>query len=448
MTADTIAAVATPPGRGGVGIVRVSGPAAPAIAEALAGELPPPRHARYGPIRDRAGRLLDQGLTLFFPAPHSYTGEDVVEFQVHGGPVLLDLVLAEALALGARLAEPGEFTRRAFLNDKLDLAQAEAVADLIEASTESAARAAVASLSGAFSQAVNALHEAMVELRCYVEGAIDFADEEIDFLSESAVGARLDELEARLGDLRRRARQGTLLQEGLKVVILGRPNAGKSSLLNRLAGRETAIVTHIPGTTRDLVRERIEVQGMPVHVLDTAGLRESDDPVEQEGIRRAWAALSEADHCLLVVDDAAGPGDDEARVAERLPAGVGLTVVANKIDRSGRPPGPFQSPLGPGVRLSARTGAGVDALREHLARIAGLEPVAGEGVFLARRRHLQALETAQAALIRAREQWRHGAGELLAEELRAAHTALAAITGEFDHEDLLDQIFSRFCIGK
>ncbi len=447
MNSDTIAAVATPPGRGGVGIVRVSGPRALEVARALTGELPPPRHARYGPVRDRQGRVVDRGITLYFPAPHSYTGEDVVEFQIHGGPVLLDLLLAEILALGVRQAEPGEFTRRAFLNDKLDLAQAEAVADLIHASTEAAARAAGNTLSGGLSQAVQQQVAALVELRCYVEGAIDFADEEIDFLADDQLAQRLQRLIQGIEALRRRAQQGAVLNEGLRVVILGRPNAGKSSLLNRLSGRETAIVTAIPGTTRDLVREQVQLGGIPLQVLDTAGLRASDDPVEQEGIRRAWASLAEADHCLLVVDDAQGPGEEEREVAARLPDGVSLTVVANKIDLSGNPPGPFQSPLGKGVRLSAKTGEGMSFLEERLMRLAGIETL-DEGCFLARRRHLRALEEAAEALERAGELLTQGAGELVAEELRIAQSALGRITGEVDHEDLLDEIFSRFCIGK
>ncbi len=445
---DTIAAVATPPGRGGIGVLRVSGPLSAAIVEAVSGILPPPRQAVVRRFRSSDGEILDEGVILYFPAPHSFTGEDVVEFQGHGGPVVLDLLMERVVELGARPARPGEFSERAFLNDKLDLAQAEAIADLIASDTAAAARAALRSLQGEFSQRVNGLVEGLIALRMYVEAAIDFPEEEIDFLADGMVAARLAELQERLRVLQAAAGQGRLLRDGMTVVIAGRPNAGKSSVLNRLAGREAAIVTAVPGTTRDVLREHISIDGMPLHVIDTAGLRDSDDPVEREGIRRAWAEIDTADRILMVVDDRLGLAAEEAGLRERLPAATPVTVLYNKIDLSGQAPSVREGAWGTEVRLSAKTEAGLELLREHLKSCMGYHG-GGEGTFMARRRHLEALERAAAALERAAEQLAiFRAGELVAEELREAQNALSEITGDFSSEDLLSRIFSSFCIGK
>ncbi len=442
--ADTIAAIATPPGRGGIGVVRLSGPQAFPIAAQLAGPLPPPRQAALRDFRAADGSVIDQGLLLCFPAPRSFTGEDVVELHGHGGPVVLDMLLSRCLALGARLARPGEFSERAFLNDRLDLAQAEAIADLIEAGSRQAARAAQRSLQGAFSRAVSELVEGLTELRVWVEAALDFPEEEIDFLADEGLQARLAELRQALAALRRRARQGSLLREGLQLVIAGRPNAGKSSLLNLLAGRDAAIVTHLPGTTRDPLHEPIQIDGLPLHVVDTAGLRDTDDPVEQEGVRRAWRELARADLVLHVVDATLGWQAADADIATRLPEGVPVLRVFNKIDRSGDAPGRRDG----AVYLSARDGRGLTALHEALKAQAGYA-AAGEDVILARRRHLDALQRAAEALARADRQLRERrAGELLAEELRLAQDALGEITGRVRPDELLGRIFSSFCIGK
>jgi tRNA modification GTPase len=391
---------------------------------------------------------MDQGIALYFPAPHSFTGEDVRELQAHGGPAVLDLLLRRTLELGARLARAGEFTERAFLNDKLDLAQAEAVAGLIEATSAQAARAAVRSLQGELSRRVEALVEEVTELRVYVEAAIDFPEEELDALADGQVAARLEALIRAAAALLAEAEQGRLLSEGLHLVIAGQPNAGKSSLLNRLAARESAIVTELPGTTRDLLRERILLDGIPVHVTDTAGLRESADPVEREGIRRAWAAMEEADRVLLVVDDRSGPGDEDRAIAARLPAGLPVTVVRNKADLSGRGAAVGRGELGPEVSISALTGAGIEVLREHLKQAAGYHPGAEAG-FLARRRHLDAIERALADMRRGHDQLvRQRAGDLLAEDLRQAQEALGEVTGRLTSDDLLGRIFASFCIGK
>lgn len=445
---DTIAAVATPPGRGGIGVIRVSGPRCTAIATAVCGTLPLPRQALLRRFCAHDGSVIDQGLALYFPAPHSFTGEDVLELQGHGGPVVMDLLLARVCELGARPARPGEFSERAFLNDKLDLAQAEAIADLIASDTAAAARAALRSLQGEFSQQVNALLEGLIELRIYVEAAIDFPEEEIDFLADGIIAARLGALRTRLDALRAVARQGRLLRDGMTVVIAGRPNAGKSSLLNRLAGREAAIVTAIPGTTRDVLREQISIDGMPLHVIDTAGLRDSDDPVEQEGIRRAWAEIATANRILMVVDDGLGLTPEESALRVRLPLETPVTVIRNKIDLSGRAPIVQEGAWGTEILLSAKTEVGLALLREHLKACMGYHS-GEEGVFMARRRHLDALERAAAALEQAAYQLEIvRAGELVAEELREAQNALGAITGEFTSEDLLTRIFSSFCIGK
>lgn len=450
---ETIVAQATPPGRGGVGILRISGTRAAEVAQQVLGKLPKPRYADYLPFNDADGRILDQGIALWFPGPNSFTGEDVLELQGHGGPVILDLLLKRIVALpGVRIAQPGEFSERAFLNDKLDLAQAEAIADLIDASSEQAARSAVNSLQGAFSTRINQLVEALTHLRIYVEAAIDFPDEEIDFLSDGKMEAQLNTVIGDLDSVRAEARQGSLLREGMKVVIAGRPNAGKSSLLNALAGREAAIVTDIAGTTRDVLREHIHIDGMPLHVIDTAGLREASDEVERIGIERAWHEIEQADRVLFMVDGTTTDATEAAAIwpdfVSRLPAELPITVVRNKADMTGETLGLTEVNGHSLIRLSARTGAGIDALRNHLKHTMGF---AGnlEGGFLARRRHLQALELAATHLLQGKEQllgaW---AGELLAEELRLAQQALSEITGEFTSDDLLGRIFSSFCIGK
>ena len=450
---DTIVAQATPPGRGGVGILRISGLKARDVAQAVLGKLPKPRYADYLPFKDADGSALDQGIALWFPGPNSFTGEDVLELQGHGGPVILDLLLKRILTLpGVRIAKPGEFSERAFLNDKLDLAQAEAIADLIDASSEQAARSALNSLQGAFSTRVNHLVEALTHLRIFVEAAIDFPDEEIDFLSDGKIEAQLNNVIADLDAVRAEARQGSLLREGMKVVIAGRPNAGKSSLLNALAGREAAIVTDIAGTTRDVLREHIHLDGMPLHIIDTAGLRDTQDKVEQIGIERAWAEIEQADRVLFMVDgtttDAVDPREIWPEFVDRLPKKIGLTVVRNKADLTGEDLEPSQE-LGHAVyRISAKTELGLPALREHLKACMGFQGNT-EGGFMARRRHLDALERAAERLLVAREQLEvFVAGELVAEELRLAQESLSEITGEFSSDDLLGRIFSSFCIGK
>lgn len=445
---DTIAALATPPGRGGIGIVRVSGPYSRRIVEALTGTVPASRRAVFSEFRDASGEVIDQGIVLYFPAPRSFTGEDTVEFQGHGGPVIMDLLLARVLESGARLARPGEFSERAFLNDKLDLAQAEAVADLIESSTVEAARAAIHSLQGAFSTRVQGLVEALIQLRLYVEAAMDFPEEDIDFLADGHIATRLEQLIQQVAELLASAAQGQLLRDGMTVVIAGRPNAGKSSLLNQLAGREAAIVTEVPGTTRDVLREQIAIDGMPLHIIDTAGLRESADLVEQEGIRRAWVEIQKADRIMLLVDDRYGITTAEQDLRDKLNVGVDLTVVFNKIDLTGTEPSLQTGDWGNEIYLSAKTGVGLDILREHLKACMGYQGQ-GEGRFMARRRHLDAIRRADQALQNAHHQLMDTqAGELVAEELREAQNALAEITGEFTSDDLLGRIFSSFCIGK
>ena len=441
---DTIVAPATPPGIGGIGIVRISGGDTERLARAMLGSLPEPRMATYRKFRDAAGKQLDAGLALYFPAPASFTGESVLELHGHGGPVVMSLLVDAAAALGARLAEPGEFTKRAFLNDKLDLVQAEAIADLIGSGTAQAARAALRSLSGAFSDAVDALAEQLVRLRMHVEAAIDFPEEEIDFLSDEALTAGVDDCDAAFAALLRSARIGRVLCDGYRVVIVGKPNAGKSSLLNRLSGEEAAIVTEVAGTTRDILREQINIDGLAVELVDTAGLRDDPVRIEKEGIRRAREALKSADAVLWIQDatEASRPAPDE-----ETPDGVEITIVRNKIDLTNDTPG--AAPDDPGViGLSARTGAGIDALHERLRQMAGYRNL-GEGAFTARKRHLDALRRAAdhfAAGRKALDDTR--AGELLAEELRLAQEALGEITGAFSSDDLLGRIFADFCIGK
>ncbi len=445
---DTIAAVSTAPGRGGIGIVRVSGPGCRSIAEIVVGRVPEPRLAELHRFLDAAGDPIDEGIALFFPAPNSLTGEDVLELQGHGGPVVMDLLLRRILALGARAAQPGEFTQRAFLNDKLDLAQAEAVADLIDSGSAQAARAALRSLAGEFSSQVHDLAESVLELRMWVEAAIDFPEEEVDFLGDRALASRLDFIRQRFAELAETARQGTLLRDGITVVIAGRPNAGKSSLLNRLAGYDAAIVTAVPGTTRDVLRERIEIDGLPLHVLDTAGLRDSSDEVEVEGIRRAHREIERADRVLFVVDasDTVAVAGIEADLAA-LPTEAPRTVVYNKVDRTGAAAG-LEGGDPVRVRLSATTGDGLNLLRQHLKDCVGFHP-AGTGVLSARSRHLDALRRARAHVEAAHRLLteRH-AGELVAQELTDAQVQLGEITGQVTSDDLLGRIFGSFCIGK
>jgi tRNA modification GTPase len=446
---DTIVAAATPPGRGGVGVVRVSGPKVPEIAATLVGELPKPRFATLTHFLDQHGESIDVGLTLFFPGPHSYTGEHVVELQGHGGPVVVERLVERCVELGARRARPGEFTERAFLNDKIDLAQAEAVADLIDAGSRDAARAAMRSLQGEFSGMVQGLTEALIDLRAYVEAAIDFPEEEVDFLGAQELRERLAAVRGHFDAVTAAAGQGRLLRDGITVVLAGRPNAGKSSLLNRLAGYEAAIVTPIPGTTRDILRERIDIDGLPLHVLDTAGLRDSTDVVEAEGVRRATAEMARADRVLFVIDASDDP--DARAYAEqraRLPADVPVTLVFNKTDLAAGLPVSDTISGPPRLHVSAQTGAGLDLLRVHLKNSVSFQ-TAGSGSISARQRHLDALARARASVENAAAQLeQHRAGELVAEELRVGQQALDEITGVFHADDLLGRIFGSFCIGK
>jgi len=446
---DTIVAAATPPGRGGIGIVRLSGPKTPELAAVILGELPVARLATFAPFLDAQRQPIDAGLALFFPAPHSYTGEHVLELHGHGGPLVSEALIERAVELGARRALPGEFTQRAFLNDKLDLAQAEAIADLIDAGSREALRAAMRSLQGEFSAMVRGLTEAIIDLRSYVEAAIDFPEEEIDFLADRELTERLEALRQHFAAVLDSARHGQLLREGMTVVIAGRPNAGKSSLLNRLAGYEAAIVTALPGTTRDVLREHIAIDGMPLHVLDTAGLREAGDIIEEEGVRRAYAQMQRADRVLFVIDALEDPAAEAFRLERaRLPADVPVTLVFNKCDIAVGLPvadtlsGPQQ------LTVSALTGQGLTQLRAHLKECMGYRS-AEAGAVSARRRHLEALARARAHLEdAARQLLERRAGELMAEDLRAAQQALNEITGEFTSEDLLARIFAGFCIGK
>ncbi len=440
MQGETIAAVATPPGRGGIGVVRVSGPGVPRVARGILGELPPARRAVLRAFVDAQGRALDTGLALYFPRPASFTGEDVLELQGHGGPVVLDLVLERVLALGARAARPGEFSERAFLNGKLDLTQAEAVADLIDADSPAASRAAMRSLQGAFSQEVASLSQRTMALRVHVEAALDFPDEEIDFLADPELASGLQALEVGLTSLIGRAREGVRLREGLQVVLCGAPNAGKSTLLNRLGGEALAITHDMPGTTRDVLRADVQINGVPVRLLDTAGLREAEDPIEREGVRRAQAAVAAADLVVWLLDATTGGVEQPTPpVAE----GARLLRVWNKTDVAAPP----RAALRPGdLRISARTGEGLDALRRAI-RDAAHSDAPSPGVFLARRRHLDALRRARRAVRRALEALAAGP-ELAAEELRIAHDCLGEITGQVSTEDLLGQIFYSFCIGK
>ncbi len=445
-TPDTIAAIATPPGNGGVGIIRISGALVLQIARQLQHKPLTPRLAQYCAFRDADDSVIDSGISLYFPAPHSYTGEDVLELQAHGGSVVMDMLLRRVLALGARLAKPGEFTERAFLNDKLDLAQAEAVADLIESSTEQSVRSAQKSMQGVFSSHINELVAELTELRIYVEAAIDFVDEEIDFLSDGVVENRIVSLLQKLERIQLTAQQGRLLRDGMTVVLAGKPNAGKSSLLNALAGHEAAIVTDIAGTTRDVLRERIQLDGMPLHIIDTAGLREdSDNAIEQEGIRRAREEIGKADRVLLLIDAREAGAEP---ILETLPANIPVTEVYNKIDLLDRSPSITEMDRGTTIYLSVKTGDGMDLLKQHLKHSVGFTD-ATDDVFIARRRHLEALRQGHEFVQNALTQLQVSqAGELVAEELRQAQNCLAEITGQFSSDDLLGKIFSSFCIGK
>jgi tRNA modification GTPase len=446
---DTIVAAASPPGRGGVSVVRVSGPKAPEIAATVAGVLPEPRHATLTQFLDAAREPIDVGIALFFPGPLSYTGEHVVELQGHGGPVIVEALIERCVQLGARRARPGEFTERAFLNGKIDLAQAEAVADLIDAGSREAARAAMRSLQGEFSSMVQGLTDALIDLRTYVEAAIDFPEEEVDFLRNEELDQRLATVRGHFDGVATAAGQGRLLRDGMTVVLAGRPNSGKSSLLNRLAGYDAAIVTAIPGTTRDVLRERIDIDGLPLHVLDTAGLRDSDDLVEREGVRRASAEMSRADRVLFVIDtsnDPLGRAFDEERA--RLPPDVPVTLLFNKIDLGDALPLADTDSGPPRINLSASSGIGLDLLRSHLKNCVSFQ-TAGNGSISARRRHMEALARARECVECAvRQLQERRAGELVAEDLRAAQKALDEITGIFTADDLLGRIFGSFCIGK
>jgi tRNA modification GTPase len=445
MPRDTIAAIATAPGRGGVGVVRISGSGLAGLAVQLAGKPLKPRHAHYADFRDGAGQVIDQGLALFFPAPHSFTGEDVLELQGHGGPVVMQMLLRRCVELGARLAEPGEFTRRAFLNDKLDLAQAESVADLIDAGSEAAARSALRSLSGAFSTEIRQLVDQLINLRMLVEATLDFPEEDIDFLEAANARGKLAAIHDQLGRVLATARQGALLREGMHVVLIGQPNVGKSSLMNALAGDEVAIVTDIAGTTRDTVRELIQLDGVPVHIIDTAGLRETHDTVEKIGIERTWAAVEKADLALLLMDSREGITEHDRAILARLPGRLPRVHVFNKIDLTGEAAGLGDEDGHPVVRLSAKAHAGLAELKQLLLNMVGWGG-SDAGVFLARERHLDAIRRASDHLATAGQVWQQV--ELFAEELRLAQNALSTITGEFSADDLLGEIFSRFCIGK
>jgi tRNA modification GTPase len=458
---DTICAIATPPGRSGVGIVRISGPDCLNLAQKILGFHPKPRHAHYCPFFDLNGKTLDQGIALYFPGPHSFTGEDVLELQGHGGFYVLDALIQTLSEAGARMARPGEFSERAFLNDKLDLAQAEAIADLIDSSSAEAARSALRTLQGEFSRLIDQLAESIIGLRVYLEAAIDFTDEEIDFLSEGGISEKLAHIIEQLEAVLAQAKQGALIREGMAVVIAGKPNAGKSSLLNALAGKDSAIVTDIAGTTRDILSEQINIDGMPLHITDTAGLRDSDDPVEQEGIRRAMKAIAQADRVLLMIDSSRETVNEtnlsdylDKTISSRLHQAIDLsrlTIIQNKADLSGlptriSPSGDSKHP--PVINLSAKQQTGIDLLKQHLKDCMGFQP-AGEGGFIARRRHLDALNKARDCLLQAAWQLNHnGAAELVAEDLRHAHQHLGEITGKFSSDDLLGRIFSSFCIGK
>ena len=442
---DTIAAIATASGAGGIGVVRVSGNLAQSIATKILGHCPATRHASYLPFFDENQQLIDRGIAIFYPNPYSYTGEDVLELQAHGGPALMQLLLARCIALGARQAEPGEFTRRAYLNDKMDLAQAEAVADVINASTAEAAKSAVRSLSGEFSKNIHIVLAKLTNLRLYVEACLDFPEEEIDFITHGRVAEKLADVNTELNIVFEKAKQGSLLREGIHVVLIGQPNVGKSSLMNALAGEELAIVTPIAGTTRDTIKSVIQINGVPLHIIDTAGLRDTDDEVEKFGIARTWRATETADIALLLVDTARGITDAEKSILDHLPQEIGKIWVHNKVDISRETPEIRENNAETHIYLSAKTGQGLDLLKVQLLKSGGYQ-ANSEGVFMARSRHLQALAQVSQHLQIAAKQI--NSAELVAEELRLAQEALSSITGKFTPNDLLGEIFSKFCIGK
>ena len=445
---DTICAIATPPGIGGVGVIRVSGPEVPTIAKQLTKKDLKPRLAAHTLILSETGQTIDDGIVIYFPNPKSFTGEDVLEIQGHGSPVVMDMLIDRLNDLGARLARPGEFSERAFLNGKIDLTQAEAIADLIESSTQQSARAALRSLSGEFSQQVHDLVDQLIYIRTYIESAIDFPEEEIDFLAESDMAQRIDKLKKDLLLLLNRAKQGRLLRDGMNIVLAGSPNVGKSSLLNKLAGYDAAIVTDIAGTTRDTLKEHISIDGMPVHIIDTAGIRETDDVVEQEGMKRTWGAIEKADRILLIIDSDQNLHQAVEDIHKKLPENLPVTIVRNKIDKDGKQPQVITTEDATEVFLSAKTGEGIELLCEHLKETMGYHETE-DGDFIARRRHLNSLNNALLSIEQAQQQFEMDmAGELAAEDLRIAQQHLNQITGEFTSDDLLGEIFSSFCIGK
>ena len=443
---DTIAAIATPPGQGGVGIIRVSGSKAENIAQAILGHCPQPRLAEYLSFNDDTGSVIDKGIALYFKQPNSFTGEDVLELHGHGGQVVLDLLLLQTIKHGARVARAGEFSERAFLNEKIDLAQAEAIADLIAAESKDAARAAIRSLQGEFSTSIHTLVEQLIQLRMYVEAALDFPEEEIDFLGDNKVAEKINAISTQINTVCESAKQGCLLKEGMSVVIAGKPNAGKSSLLNQLAESDAAIVTDIPGTTRDVLREHIQIDGLPLHIIDTAGLRESKDVIEQEGVKRAWKEIEQCDRLLYVIDSQTKENIPED-IYRQIPDEIGLSVVYNKTDLSGEQSRIIEKDKHTEIYLSAKQGEGIDLLRQHLKQCMGYERHT-EGQFIARRRHITAINNASDHLNKAEECLQNSMGELLAEELKLAQQELSSITGEFTSEDLLGRIFADFCIGK
>ncbi|MBV1914652.1 MAG: tRNA uridine-5-carboxymethylaminomethyl(34) synthesis GTPase MnmE [Pseudomonadales bacterium] len=449
---DTIVAIATPPGRGGIGVIRVSGPSSIHIANKILGTIPEPRRAYYGPFSDTGGNVLDEGIALLFKQPNSFTGEDVLELQGHGGPVVLDMIIQQLVGLGCRMARPGEFSERAFLNNKIDLTQAEAIADLIDCSTQQAARSALNSLQGTFSALIDELIEQLIDLRCYLEASIDFPDEELDLLAEDKISPRIRAIQQQLDSTLEQTKQGALLKEGIQVVIIGKPNAGKSSLLNCLAGSSRAIVTDIEGTTRDILEEQINIDGLPINFIDTAGLRDPKDPVEAEGIRRAMERLEVAD-CVLLLEDATAQQQAEIdeKYASRLPAAIPIIRLVNKVDLTGAIPGLLPTSADqsyPTLQISAKDKLGIDSLKKYLKEIVGYNSTS-ESTFTARRRHLESLVEAKSILDDALNQWLgSNAEELLAEDMRAAQKSLETITGRFSNEDLLDVVFSGFCIGK
>lgn len=445
---DTIAAIATASGRGGIGIIRISGPNTQQICEQLTGAQLPPRQACLKSFKEQDNSTIDSGLALYFKSPASYTGEDTLELQGHGGPVVLDMLLKRVLTLGARLAEPGEFTQRAFLNNKMDLAQAEAVADIIDAGTTAAAMSAQRSLQGTFSDQINGLQKQLTHLRLYVESSIDFSDEDIDFLAGNELKKLIDDLKTSFKTLTNTAKQGSLLRDGMTVVLAGKPNAGKSSLLNALAQRDTAIVTDIAGTTRDVLKEHIQIDGMPVHIIDTAGLRETTNAIEQEGVKRAKQAIATADQVLLIVDDQESSSDEHRLLLNDIPDNIPITIVCNKIDLTKQQPAIYVEGTQTVIKLSAKKEQGLNLLGQHLKTLMGFNSEE-KNIFLARRRHLDALARANSLLNNGIEQLlMYQAGELFAEDLRLAQYALSEITGKMTPDDLLGEIFSSFCIGK